>query len=109
MSVQYALKQPGLAAAVSYYGPLPAEATAYANAKVPVLGLYGGNDARVTTTVPPAQAAFKQAGVEYEPVIYEGAGHGFLRQRDGADGPNTKAANQAWPKTLAFLCEHTTP
>ena len=107
MSVAYALRQPALDAAVSYYGPLPTEPAAYANARVPILGLYGGNDARVNTTIPPAKAALKEAGAPYEPIVYEGAGHGFLRQQDGADGANASAARRAWSKTLTYLNEHT--
>ena len=38
--------------------------------------------------------------------IYEGAGHGFLRQQSGAEGANLKAAELAWPATLAFFREH---
>ena len=43
----------------------------------------------------------------YEPHIYDGAGHGFLRQQGGRDGANLKATQQAWPATVAFLKEHT--
>jgi carboxymethylenebutenolidase len=60
---------------------------------VPILGLYGGNDARVNTTIPPAKAALKEAGAPYEPIVYEGAGHGFLRQQDGADGAADRGAH----------------
>jgi carboxymethylenebutenolidase len=62
-AVTYALNQPALDAAVSYYGPLPTDPAAYAKAKVPILGLYGGNDARVNSGIPVAQELFKGAGV----------------------------------------------
>ncbi len=42
-------------------------------------------------------------GKRYEPEIYEGAGHGFLRQQGGRDEANMKATEQAWPRTIAFL------
>jgi dienelactone hydrolase len=45
----------------------------------------------------------------YEPHIFEGAGHGFLRQQSGnaqATG-NMKATEQAWPMTVDFLKSHT--
>ena len=70
-----------------------------------MLGLYGSDDARVNKTIDPAKAAMK--GKSYTPHIYEGAGHGFLRQQDGKDGANLKAAQQAWPETVKFLKEHT--
>jgi carboxymethylenebutenolidase len=108
-SFSYALYQPGLDAAVSYYGPMPSEAAAYASAKgkAPILGLYGGNDARVDANIPVAETELKKLGESYNPNVFEGAGHGFLRQQNGADGANMKATAQAWPKTLGFLRQHT--
>jgi carboxymethylenebutenolidase len=105
-SFAYATNQPGLNAAVVYYGTSPQDAAAYARARAPVLGLYGGNDARVNATIPTAQDEMKKAGKTYEPHTFEGAGHGFLRQQDGQNGANMKATEQAWPLTLAFLRRH---
>lgn len=105
-SFNYAIAQPKHNAAVVYYGTNPAPEKA-ATASVPVLGLYGSDDARVNTTVPPAQEAMKKAGKPYTANTYEGAGHGFLRQQDGREGANLKAAQQAWPATIAFIKEHT--
>ena len=107
MSAQYAFNQPKLDAAVSYYGPLPTEPAAYAKTKAPVLGLYGGNDARVNANIPVAEAELKKVSATYQPNVFEGAGHGFLRQQTGADGANMKATEKAWPMTLAFLRKYT--
>jgi carboxymethylenebutenolidase len=101
-SFAYAAAQPGLNAAVVYYGTSP-EAADLARIKAPVLGLYGADDARVNATVGPAEAEMKKLGKSYEPNTYEGAGHGFLRQQDGRDGANLKATQKAWPRTVAFL------
>jgi len=106
-SFAYAAAQPGLDAAVVYYGTAPTDAAAINAIKAPVLGLYGGDDARVGATIEATVAAMKSAGKSYEPEIYEGAGHGFLRAQSGRDGANMKAAGAAWPRTLAFLDEHT--
>jgi carboxymethylenebutenolidase len=109
-SFAYALYQPVLNAAVSYYGPMPAEPAAYAKAKAPILGLYGGNDApRVNGNIPLAQAELKKAGVTYDPHVFEGAGHGFLRQQSGsAQAPgNMKATEQSWPLAVEFLKKYT--
>jgi carboxymethylenebutenolidase len=108
-SFLYALKQPALNAAVSYYGPMPSDAAAYATAKAPVLGLYGGNDNRVNANIELAKAELAKAKAVYEPHIFEGAGHGFLRQQaGGAQAPgNMKATEQAWPLTIEFLKKHT--
>ncbi len=105
-SFNYAIAQPALNAAVVYYGPSPTDVTAYANIKAPVLGLYGGNDARVNATIPTAEEHMKKTGKVYEPNIFEGAGHGFLRQQSGAEGANLKATEKAWPLTVAFFRKH---
>jgi carboxymethylenebutenolidase len=52
----WAAAEPALDAAVVYYGTAPAERSALATIRAPVLGLYGGEDARVTATVPPPSA-----------------------------------------------------
>ena len=104
-SFAYAGTQSGLDAAVVYYGTSP-PAEALTSVKAPVLGLYGSDDARVNATIPGAEAEMKKLGKVYETHIYEGAGHGFLRQQDGRDGANLKAAREAWPATVAFLKKH---
>jgi carboxymethylenebutenolidase len=106
MSFLYATAQPDLNAAVVYYGTSPS-ADALASIKAPVLGLYGGNDARVNATIEPASAKLKELGKSYDPHIYDGAGHGFLRQQGGQNGANLKATQEAWPATIAFLKNHT--
>ena len=58
----------------------------------PVYGFYGGNDARIDATIPATTEAMKAAGKKYDPVTYEGAGHGFMRA--GEDPANTNAANK---------------
>jgi len=93
---------PKLRGSVVYYGSSPA-LTELAGIKAPVLGLYGGNDARVNATIPAADSTMKALKKSYEPVILDGAGHGFLRQQDGQAGANMTATQTAWPKTLAFF------
>ena len=104
-SFAYAVAQAKLDAAVVYYGTSPPEPAAYAKINAPVLSLYGGDDARVDATIPTAEAEMKKAGKRYTPRVFEGAGHGFLRQQSGKDGANRKATEQAWPATLAFFRE----
>ncbi|MDE1163262.1 MAG: dienelactone hydrolase family protein [Acidobacteriaceae bacterium] len=62
------------------------------NITAPVYGFYAGNDARVSSTVPQAVVDMKAAGKVYEPVIYDGAGHGFMR---AGEAPEANAANSA--------------
>lgn len=105
-SFNYAAAQPQLNAAVVYYGTSPADAAAYPKISAPVLGLYGSDDARVNATIPTAEAEMKKAGKAFTPVIYEGAGHGFLRQLTQREGKNQAAADKAWPATVYFFREH---
>jgi carboxymethylenebutenolidase len=105
-SFAYATNQPALNAAVVYYGTSPDAPAAYERLKAPVLGLYGGDDARVDATIPTAQENMKKLNKSYDPHVFEGAGHGFLRQQDGKDGANMKATEQAWPLTIRFFREH---
>ena len=105
-SFLYACVQPGLNAAVVYYGTSP-DSSSLANAGAPVLGLYGGDDARVNATIEPAQKVMKSLKKTYEVEVYNGAGHGFLRAQSGRDGANLKATEKAWPRTIDFLRKHT--
>ena len=88
-----------------YYGTSPDD-EALAAVEVPVLGLYGGDDARVNATIPPAQARMEELGKVFQVEIFDGAGHGFLRAQEGREGRNLTASSQAWPLTVRFFREH---
>jgi carboxymethylenebutenolidase len=105
-SITYATRQPQLNAAVIYYGTAPKENDALAKVKAPVIGFYGGDDHRVTSTVEATEAAMKELNRPFTAHVYEGAGHGFLRQQAGQDGANRKAAEAAWKETISFLKQH---
>jgi carboxymethylenebutenolidase len=115
-SFAYAVVQPGLNAAVVYYGTAPNQpggaqgsftpAASLAQIKAPVLGLYGGADARIGATIPATEAKMKELGKPYEPHTFENAGHGFLRAQTAQNGANMKASEQAWPMTVAFIKKH---
>ena len=111
-SFTYALEQPELDAAVVFYGSVPGASAEsvpderIAKIEAPVLGLYGGNDARINATLPPTIAAMMKHSKTYEFHTFEGAGHGFTRRQDGADGANRTAVRHAWPLALAFLRRH---
>ena len=100
-SFLHATHSPSLGASVVFYGS-PPSAEAMEKIKAPVLGLYGGNDARINATIPATDSAMKKLGKSYEYHIFDGAGHGFLRGQDNNE-PNTAASIQAWPRTIAFL------
>lgn len=104
-SFNYAAAQPKLDAAVVYYGTSPSDPATYEKIAAPVLGLYGSDDERVNATIPAAEEGMKKHAKKYVAKIYEGAGHGFLRQQDQREGANLKAAQQAWPATIEFFHE----
>ena len=89
-------------AAVVYYGSSP-DSVLIEKVTAPVQGHYGGDDARVNATIEPAKKSLGARKQSYEVNIYEGAGHGFLRQQSGREGANQKATDAAWPKTIQFL------
>src|SRR5271154_2756889 len=88
-SFAFAAHRKDLSAAFVFYGTAPADVSTIV---APVYGFYGGNDARIGATIPATTAAMKAAGKTYEPVTYEGAGHGFMRA--GEDPTNTVPANK---------------
>lgn len=98
-SFEHATRHDDIMGAVVYYGSSPSEES-LARVRVPVMGHYGGDDARVNSTIPRATDILESG---YYPNIYDGAGHGFLRQQDGRDGANHAASIQAWPKTMGFF------
>jgi carboxymethylenebutenolidase len=104
-SFRYATNNKAIKAAFVFYGIAPEDEAAIAQIPCPVYGFYGGNDARVSATVPTAAEAMKKAGKTYEPTIYEGAGHGFMRTGDAPDatGGNRKARDEAWIRWKKLL------
>lgn len=95
---RFATNRPDLAATFVFYGNGPETKEEIARIKSPVYGFYGGNDARVNATIPKSAELMKEAGKKYEPVTYEGAGHGFMRagEEPNASEANKKAREEAW-------------
>ena len=85
-SFAFATHRRDLTAAFVFYGPPPPEAD-MKNINAPVFGFYAGNDARIGATIPGAVTAMRAASKKYEPVTYDGAGHGFMR---AGEDPNDK-------------------
>jgi len=89
-SFAFATKRHDLSAAFVFYGPAPADVSGIT---APIYGFYGGNDARISSTVPDTKTIMSAAGKKYAPIIYMGAGHGFMRA--GEDPTNTNTDNVA--------------
>ena len=108
-SFRYTTNNDKLKACYSFYGPPPTDAAAVARINCPVYGFYAGNDNRIDSMIPAITDLMKQAGKTYDPVTYEGAGHGFMR--DGEDPTSTtpnheannKARDEAWQRWKELL------
>jgi carboxymethylenebutenolidase len=102
-SFAYATTSPPPQAAVVFYGSAP-DSARLVTLGAPVLGLYGGDDARINSGIAPAQEILRKARKStYEPHVFAGAGHGFLRQQEDREGANRAATEQAWPMVVKFL------
>jgi carboxymethylenebutenolidase len=110
----YASHNPKVKAGAAWYGRLVGDATPLQpkhaidivpSLKVPVLGLYGGQDQGIPLdTVERMRDALKKAGNPSEIIVYPDAGHGFFadvrpsyRKEDAAD---------AWKRLLAWFRKH---
>ena len=101
---RFATNRADLSAAFVFYGPPPDKA-AMARIKAPVYGFYAGNDQRIDGTIPDTITEMKAAGKTFEPVTYEGAGHGFMRAGEAPDAKDTdrKARSDAWTRWKSLL------
>ena len=103
-SFRFATNRPDLAAAFVFYGG-PPDKDAMRRITAPVYGFYAENDARIGATIPETEKGMKAAGKVYEPVIYAGAGHGFMRAGEDPSGTeaNRKARADAWERWKKLL------
>jgi len=96
----FATHRKDLSGAFVFYGPPPPDVSGIT---APVYGFYAGDDARITSTVPETTAAMKAAGKKYDPVIYDGAGHGFMRAGEDPSPDMTPANKKAREEGFARL------
>ena len=103
-SFRFATNRGDLSAAFVFYGAPPTQ-DAMARIKAPVYGFYAENDARIDATIPDTVSAMKAEGKTYEPVTYDGAGHGFMRAGEAPDAndANKKARDDAWKRWKTLL------
>jgi carboxymethylenebutenolidase len=101
---RFATNRSDLSAAFVFYGP-PPDKDAMSRINAPVYGFYAGNDNRIDATIPDTIANMKAAGKTYEPVTYDGAGHGFMRAGEApeANDANKKARSDAWARWKKLL------
>jgi carboxymethylenebutenolidase len=101
---RFATNRGDLAAAFVFYGG-PPEKDAMVRIKAPVYGFFAGNDARIGAMIPDAITEMKAAGKTFEPVTYDGAGHGFMRAGEAPDAKDAdkKARADAWVRWKSLL------
>lgn len=97
---RFATNNKDIKAAFVFYGSGPEKEADLARIACPVYGFYGGNDNRINATIPKSAELMKQAGKTYDPVTYDGAGHGFMRAGEAPDAnaENMKAREAAWKR-----------
>ena len=102
---RFATNNRNIKAAFPFYGTGPDKEEDITRINCPVYGFYGGNDERVNATIPKSSDLMKKAGKTYEPVTYEGAGHGFMRAGEAPDAneANKKAREEAWKRLKDLL------
>ncbi len=103
-SFSFSTQRADLQAALVFYGPPPPD-TAMSGIHAPVYGFYAEKDARITSMLPATTTAMKAAGKTYEPVVYAGAGHGFMRLGEAPDATpeNRKARTEGFARMLVIL------
>jgi len=120
-SFRFATNRPDLKAAFVFYGSAPSsgvqgqfvpDKTALARIHAPVFGFFAGNDARIGATIPATEMAMRELHKTYEPVTYEGAGHGFMREGEDPTSTtqmhaaNVKGRDEAWTRWKALLAKY---
>lgn len=102
ITARLATLAPELKAAVIFYGENP-PLQEVPKIQAKVLGLYGGEDARITETVPAFEQAMRSAGKSFRYHVYPGAKHAFFN--DTRPSFHAEAAGDAWGRVLGFLEE----
>lgn len=102
---RFATNNKKIKAGFAFYGTGPEKEEEIQRIECPVYGFYGGNDNRVNATIPKSKELMKKAGKTYEPVIYDGAGHGFMRAGEAPDAneANKKAREDGWKRWKELL------
>jgi carboxymethylenebutenolidase len=99
---QVAVNSPDVRAAVPFYGRQPAPEDV-SKIKASLLIHYAGDDERINAGIPAFEAALKEASVEYQIFMYEGAKHAFFN--DTSARYHEEASKLAWERTIAFFKE----
>ena len=97
---QVAVHSPDVQAAVPFYGRQPA-AEEVPKIEASMLIHYAGDDERINAGIPEFEKALKEASIDYQMHMYEGAKHAFFN--DTGSRYHEDAAKLAWERTIAFF------
>ena len=104
-SFNYAISNSQLDKALVFYGTAPKDTSTFSKINTPIYGFYGANDNRVNASIPATEEAMNQQQKTYKPVIYEGAGHAYMRQGATQDATDQEkqAHDDSWNRLLKIL------
>jgi carboxymethylenebutenolidase len=103
MTNDVAVNAPDLDAAVPYYGRQPAPEDV-PRIKAAIMAHYAGEDERINAGIEAFEKALREAGIDYQIFIYEGAQHAFNNDSNPSRY-NEEAAKLAWKRTIGFFRE----
>ncbi len=103
MTNQVAVNEPDLNAAAPYYGRQP-DPKDVPKIKAAVMAHYAGEDKRINAGIEAFEKALKEAGIDYQIFVYEGAEHGFNNDSN-ENRFHEEAAKLAWKRTVGFFKE----
>jgi carboxymethylenebutenolidase len=102
-SLDVALQEPVLAAAVINYGHLAVDEGSLKKINAPILGIFGGQDRGIPVDdVKKFEQTLRQLDKKIEVQIYLNAGHAFENPNNKA-GYRAEDASDAWNRTVTFL------
>ena len=105
-SLNLALNDPKLKAAVINYGHLATDEAALKRTNAAILGIFGGQDRGILPAdVNKFEVQLKALGKTTEIHIFPDAGHGF-ENPNNKQGYRAEDAAQAWKLTVDFLAKH---
>lgn len=104
LSARLACADEQLKGAAIFYGHAPSTEQ-IARVSCPVRGFYGSLDTGITSVVPDFAARMKEAGKDFEYVVYEDAHHAFFN--DTRESYHADASRDAFARVLSFFAEQT--
>jgi carboxymethylenebutenolidase len=105
-SLQTAVSNPGIDAAVIAYGRLVTDAETLTKINAPILGIFGEADRGIPVKdVKEFEEALSSRDVETKIIIYPDAGHAFMNENN-VKGYKKELTENAWDEIYTFLDKH---